>query len=62
MVRPDFGLADNLNLIPADSATTLTQPETLIRRQPPDRDWTFTPEVCLGPAFHSLAPPVSSLS
>jgi hypothetical protein len=22
-----------------------------------DRDWVFTPEVCLGPAFRSLAPP-----
>jgi hypothetical protein len=25
------------------------------------RDWVFTPEVCLGPAFRSLAPPFSSL-
>lgn len=24
------------------------------------RDWVFTPEVCLGPALHSLAPPVSA--
>ena len=30
--------------------------ETLRRAKP--RDWVFTPEVCLGPAFHSLAPPV----
>jgi hypothetical protein len=29
--------------------------ETLRRAKP--RDWVFTPEVCLGPAFHSLAPP-----
>jgi hypothetical protein len=26
-------------------------------RQPKPRDWVFTPEVCLGPAFRSLAPP-----
>jgi hypothetical protein len=26
-------------------------------RQTKPRDWVFTPEVCLGPAFHSLAPP-----
>jgi hypothetical protein len=30
--------------------------ETLRRAKP--RDWVFTPEVCLGPAFRSLAPPV----
>jgi hypothetical protein len=29
--------------------------ETLRRAKP--RGWVFTPEVCLGPAFHSLAPP-----
>ena len=29
--------------------------ETLRRAKP--RDWVFTPEVCLGPAFYSLAPP-----
>ena len=26
-------------------------------RQPKDGDWVFTPEVCLGPAHRSLAPP-----
>jgi hypothetical protein len=30
--------------------------ETLRRAKP--RDWVFTPVVCLGPAFRSLAPPV----
>lgn len=29
-------------------------------RQAKTRDWVFTPEVCLGPAFRSLAPPVAS--
>ena len=32
------------------------QSETLRRAKP--RDWVFTPVVCLGPAFRSLAPPV----
>ena len=27
-------------------------------RQGRPRDWVFTPEVCLGPAFRSLAPPI----
>lgn len=31
--------------------------ETLRRAKP--RDWVFTPEVCLGPAFRSHAPPAS---
>ena len=31
-------------------------------RQAERRDWVFTPVVCLGPAFRSLAPPVSSLT
>lgn len=29
-------------------------------RQATPRDWVFTPEVSLGPAFHSLAPPALS--
>jgi hypothetical protein len=28
-------------------------------RQARSRDWVFTPEVCLGPALRSLAPPAS---
>ena len=31
-------------------------------RQAKKRIWVFTPEVCLGPAIRSLAPPHSSLS
>ena len=31
--------------------------ETSFSRQAPTRDWVFTPLVCLGPAFRSLAPP-----
>jgi hypothetical protein len=31
--------------------------DAILTRQAPPRDWVFTPEVCLGPAFRSLAPP-----
>lgn len=46
-----------------DSRLTFQESETAfsqILRQAPPRDWVFTPEVCLGPAFHSLAPPAVS--
>lgn len=33
------------------------QPKATISRQVRTRDWVFTPKVCLGPAFRSLAPP-----
>ena len=36
---------------------TETQPKAAFFGQSRTRDWTFTPEVCLGPAFRSLAPP-----
>jgi hypothetical protein len=36
---------------------TETQPQAAFSRQAHSREWTFTPEVCLGPAFRSLAPP-----
>jgi hypothetical protein len=35
-----------------------TQPQAVFGRQTHWREWTFTPEVCLGPAFRSLAPPL----
>jgi len=58
LVKPDFGLAFTLDFISTAQSITLTQPETPVSRQPPDDNRVFTPEVCLGPAFHSLAPPV----
>ena len=36
---------------------TEVQPKAPFSRQAWTRDWVFTPEVCLGPAFRSLAPP-----
>jgi hypothetical protein len=47
----------NISLLCAARQHVFAAPpsETLRRAKP--RDWAFTPEVCLGPAFHSLAPP-----
>ena len=39
---------------------TETRPQAVFGRQAHSRDWVFTPEVCLGPAFRSLAPPFMS--
>ena len=41
-----------LDTVPDDAAT-------LVFRQVTPRDWVFTPEVSLGPAFRSLAPPLT---
>ncbi|MEO8427329.1 MAG: hypothetical protein ABI651_09485 [Verrucomicrobiota bacterium] len=38
---------------------TATEPTASFSRQAKLRDWVFTPEVCLGPAFRSLAPPLA---
>jgi hypothetical protein len=58
LVKPDFGLAFNLNLLSTVTSVEFSQSETFIFRQPPDSNRVFTLEVCLGPAFRSLAPPV----
>ena len=42
--------------LPLDA--TATEPLASFSRQARLREWVFTPEVCLGPAFHSHAPPV----
>jgi len=56
-VKPNFGLVFNLNFLSAVTSVKTSPSETFIFRQPPDLNRVFTPEVCLGPAFHSLAPP-----
>jgi hypothetical protein len=58
LVKPDFGLAFALNFILTAQLPTLAQPEASLSRQPPDSNRVFTPEVSLGAAFYSLAPPV----
>ena len=55
--KPDFGFCF-LSFVSLPQALTVAENETLVSRQPPDREFVFTPEVCLGPAFRSLAPPV----
>jgi len=39
--------------------SALPDPGSSVFREAIFRDWVFTPEVCLGPAFRSLAPPVA---
>ena len=39
---------------------TETRTKAAFSRQAHLRDWIFTPVVCLGPAFRSLAPPFVS--
>ena len=57
LVKPDFGCCI-LSFVSLPQALTAAQIETPVSRQPPDRERVFTPEVCLGPAFRSHAPPV----
>jgi hypothetical protein len=58
LTKPDFGKLLAFNFLWLAQALTFVQPEAPISRQPPDREWVFTPEVCLGPAFRSHAPPL----
>ncbi|ODU23860.1 MAG: hypothetical protein ABS95_02810 [Verrucomicrobia bacterium SCN 57-15] len=56
-----------LDLVAMDLSCHLPQssdlPQNFIsKRHAKERIWVFTPEVCLGPAFRSLAPPHFSLS
>ena len=57
VVHPQLALLYNL----PDFHFTLHGLDPIIHlnsRQARPRDWVFTPEVCLGPAFRSLAPPL----
>lgn len=56
--KPSLSLAFTLNLVTTSQLVASMRPETLIRGRPPDCNWVFTPEVCLGPALRGLAPPV----
>ena len=57
LTKPDFGKLLSFNLLWLAQVLTSVQPEAPISRQPPDSQWVFTPEVRLGPAFRSHAPP-----
>lgn len=54
---PNFRLALTLGLLSTPPMFAVEPLEKTIPRQPPDREYVFTPEVCLGAAFRSLAPP-----
>ena len=56
--KPDVSANLDLAFLWIDQQILLEQPIAAITRQATPRDWVFTPEVCLGPAFRSLAPPV----
>ena len=62
LTKPNFALAFAINFPSLSHLVSVVEPEVPISRQPPDRAWLSTPEVCLGPALHSLAPPISSLT
>ena len=60
LVQPDFHLLYALAPFAPALNVAATEPTAAIFRQPKTRDWVFTPEVCLGPAHQSHAPPVLS--
>jgi hypothetical protein len=55
--KPDFGFL-TLSFVLPPQAATIAQAEVAVSRQPRDAELVFTPEVSLGAAFYSLAPPV----
>ena len=55
LVQPDFHLLYTLAPLTLDARAV--EPTASCFRQAKARDWVFRPEVCLGPAFRSLAPP-----
>lgn len=57
LVPPDFHLLYTLAPLALALDVTAAEPTALLSRQPKTRDWVFTPELSLGPAFRSLAPP-----
>lgn len=60
VAKSNFSLTYVLNFVSSCTASKAAGSETPIFRQAWRRDWAFTPEVCLGPAFRSHAPPVLS--
>lgn len=57
-VQPEFHPLYKLASIVYSLTATALEPASSFSRQAQPRNWAFTPEVCLGPAFRSLAPPV----
>jgi hypothetical protein len=57
LVVPEFCVLYLLTPLTLALDATATGPEASCFRQANHGDWVFTPEVSLGPAFRSLAPP-----
>lgn len=55
--QPNLSPLYTLALFSIVLETTASAPSAPIFRPAEKHDWVFTPEVCLGPAFRSLAPP-----
>ena len=56
-VVPHFSVFYLLTPYALTLEATAPKPEAIFSRQAIHSDWVLTPEVCLGPAFRSLAPP-----
>ncbi|MEO6181922.1 MAG: hypothetical protein ABIP76_02180 [Verrucomicrobiota bacterium] len=56
-IKSDFGFI-NVDFVSQSHSSRIAALETPVFRQGWRRDWVSTPEVYLGPAFRSLAPPV----
>jgi hypothetical protein len=59
VVTPDFSLLYSLPPAALALDATTIKPAASFSRDARSRDWVFTPEVCLGPAFRSHAPPLA---
>lgn len=59
LTHPDLGQLFALNSLWLTQALTPVESEISPPRQAKNREWVFTPEVCLGPAFRSHAPPLA---
>jgi len=57
LVSPDLHLLCFLAPLAAADDAAVIAPASVSFRQAHSREWTFRPEVCLGPAFRGLAPP-----
>ena len=57
LVQPDFRLLYTLAPVVLTFDMNVTEPTADFFRQAKAHDWVFTPEVCLGPAHRSHAPP-----
>jgi hypothetical protein len=60
LVVPDFPLRYTQAPSVLGLNDIVTEPNASISRAARPREWVFTPEVYLGPAIHSLAPPAFS--